>query len=265
MPLIMILNIVRYRFHIDIILPLRDSVLQRLSVKWDKSFLGCWYTFRGPWRRWCGKRANVTLEWLPSPLPFPIVYTLKPPLFLTIFYSLCSFVHLQHPQMISLYSLYLLMLLVVKNTGIRNSVLDLSCHLLLMISETYRVKSCLLTSVAHVKWRNTTISLCSCGTRTTHHLLISSFLPSLCPMVSWFSSYLNFLEHPTQLTPCSLDSPPWDSSATLSPFSSYPSDCSVSPSLFFFLTSSKYKDPQRFCSLPQPLPPSPSACMMSDT
>lgn len=246
-------------------LPLRDSVLQRFSVKWDKSFLGCWYTYRGSGGRWCGKKTNVTLEWLPSTLPFPIVYTLKPPLFLTIFYSLCSFVHLHHPQMISLYRLHLLMLLVVKNTGIRNSVLDLSCHLLLMISEIYGVKACLLTSVACVKWRNTTVSLHSCGTRTMYHLLISSFLPSLCPMVSWFSSYLNFLEYLIQLTPCSLDSPSWDSSATLSPFSSYPSDCSVSPSLFFFLTSSKYKDPQRFHSLPQPLPSSPSACTTSDT
>lgn len=73
--------------------------------------------------------------------------------------ALYSFVRIQHLQKISLQSLHLLVLTVVKSTSIKNSVLDLSCSLVLHSSETYtsQVMS-LSTSAAHVKWRNSTVA-----------------------------------------------------------------------------------------------------------
>lgn len=57
---------------------------------------------------------------------------------------------------------------------------------------------------------------------------------------------------PLQISPCGL---PY---TTFSSFSSYPFDCCMSPSLFFSLSFSKCKDPQRFCPLLHYLLTSPS-------
>lgn len=81
--------------------------------------------------------------------------------------ALYSFVHIQHLQKVSLQSLRLLMFTAVKSTSIKNSVLDLSCSLVLRSSETYTSQAMSLsTSAAHVKWRNSTVAQGSCENNT---------------------------------------------------------------------------------------------------
>lgn len=154
-----------------------------ISSKGRKSSLGWRCACRGPWLSLYGKmeRRNVYLPkgFIPNlgehfrdtyPILFPSLFSTVSNHLRSLKKKICLLFTLSFISNIfrrSACSLRLLMFTAVKRASIKNSVLDLSCSLVLRSSETYtsQVMS-LSTSAAHVKWRNSTVAQGSCENNT---------------------------------------------------------------------------------------------------